>query len=91
MANVTSAEKFGIEKGMEKGIEKGMEKGMEMGIEKGRYIVAKSLWLKGADINFIAQVTELPLDAIKKIQEEVIFSNAPNSLPTHPLKENISG
>ena len=64
--------KKGIEQGIEQGIEKGIEKGIEQGIEKGQYaeklkIAANSLTL-GMDVEFIAKLTGLSVDEIKKLK-----------------------
>jgi len=47
--------------------EEGMEKGMEKGIEIGKETVARAMKEKGADVNFIAEVTNLPIDTILKL------------------------
>jgi predicted transposase/invertase (TIGR01784 family) len=52
------------EESFEEGMEKGMEKGMKKGMEKGILKTARAMKEKGADIGFIAEVTELPIDTI---------------------------
>jgi len=47
----------------EEGIEIGMEKGEAIASEK----IARAMKEKGADVNFIAEVTNLPIDTILKL------------------------
>ncbi|RXI96232.1 transposase [Anaerobacillus alkaliphilus] len=60
----------GIEKGMEKGIEKGMEEGIQKGIELTKVEVALSMLRKGLFISDIHEVTGLPVEEIKNLQEQ---------------------
>src|SRR5690606_12148176 len=61
----------GMEKGIEKGREEGMEKGITIGIEKGalqRDIqIVQNLLSKGADLDFIADVTSLPKERVAQL------------------------
>jgi predicted transposase YdaD len=45
------------------GEKRGEEKGMEIAAEK----IARAMKEKGADINFIAEVTNLPIDTIQRL------------------------
>jgi len=51
------------------GVEIGMEKGIEKGIEKGKLEIAKNLLMTDTSHEVIAQVTNLPLETIKKLVE----------------------
>ncbi|GBU23341.1 hypothetical protein R80B4_03258 [Fibrobacteres bacterium R8-0-B4] len=59
------------EEGFEKGMEKGREEGIEIGMEKGEGIaaerIAHAMKEEGADVHFIAKVTNLSIDAIQKL------------------------
>ena len=46
-------------------------KGIEQGVEKGVKDTAINMLKKKIDINFISEVTELDLESIKKLQEEL--------------------
>ena len=58
----------GMEKGMEKGMERGMEKGLRRGREQGREEIARGLLATGADPEFVARITKLPLKEIEKLK-----------------------
>jgi predicted transposase YdaD len=51
------------EEGFEMGWDKGMEKGEVVAAEK----IARAMKEEGADINFIAKVTNLPIDTIQRL------------------------
>jgi len=53
----------GFEMGWDKGMEKGKGEGMEIAAEK----IARAMKEEGADVNFIAKVTNLPIDTIQKL------------------------
>jgi predicted transposase YdaD len=53
----------GFEMGWDKGMEKGKGEGMEIAAEK----IARAMKEKGADVNFIAEVTNLPIDTIQRL------------------------
>jgi len=61
----------GIQKGIEEGIQKGIEEGLQKGIKEGVLKVAKSALEKGADIDFVASITELDIEIVKKLKEEI--------------------
>lgn len=63
---MTIAEQL-IKEGMEKGIAKGIEQGVEKGLEK----TAEAAFKKGADIDFISDITGLSIDKLKAIKEKV--------------------
>ncbi len=52
------------------GMEKGMEKGIEKGIEKEKIRTAINLFKLGADLDFIARVTELDQETLQRIIRE---------------------
>ena len=66
----------GREKGLEEGIAKGREKGIEEGIAKGRsegesnkaLKIAQAMLAKGLDAETIAELTELPIDDVRKLK-----------------------
>ena len=51
------------EEAEKRGEKRGEEKGMEIAAEK----IARAMKEKGADINFIAEVTNLPIDTIQRL------------------------
>lgn len=55
----------------EQGREKGIEQGMEQGVEKGMKIAAKKLLQKNQDIDFVSDVTGLPVDVIYVIKRKL--------------------
>ncbi len=57
--------------GMQEGIQKGIQKGMEKGERNALYKVAKKMLKNRSDLNFIRQITELPLETIEKLEKEV--------------------
>ncbi|AUG57302.1 Rpn family recombination-promoting nuclease/putative transposase [Acetivibrio saccincola] len=61
----------GIQKGIEEGIQKGIEEGLQKGIKEGVLKVAKSALEKGAGIDFVASITELDIEIVKKLKEEI--------------------
>ncbi len=68
---MNSYEKKGYERGIEKGIEQGIEKGIEKGIEQGKMEDARKMLLKGMDVNFIRDITELPLEKIEELKKSL--------------------
>jgi len=76
MEAVKAAEKKGIEKGKKEGKkvgliegkEKGIKEGKKVGIETGLKKVAKNMKKKGTPIDFIAEITGLSIEEIKKIK-----------------------
>ncbi|SDC14435.1 Rpn family recombination-promoting nuclease/putative transposase [Shouchella lonarensis] len=52
--------------------EKGIEEGIEKGIEKERTETAKRMLLEGAEGAFIAKVTQLPLEKVQELKEELV-------------------
>lgn len=49
------------------------EKGKEIGREEGVKRVALAMLKKGTDIDFIAEVTRLDIEEIKKLKEQLYF------------------
>ena len=64
-------EKRGMEKGMAKGMEIGMEKGIAKGMEKEKLATAHRLLSMGLSDEQVSTVTELPLEEIQKLKEQV--------------------
>ncbi|MCM1371302.1 MAG: hypothetical protein NC181_05410, partial [Clostridium sp.] len=50
-----------------KGLEQGLEQGLERGIKQRNIEIAKNMLEEGSTIDFIAKVTELPIDQIEKL------------------------
>ena len=57
--------------GMEKGMAKGMEKGMAKGMEKEKQSTARRLLSMGLSEEQVSTATELPLEVIRKLSEQV--------------------
>ena len=69
MTYVTSAERFGIEKGREEGIEKGREEGIEKGREETRMEMARNLIQRlQLDDATIAELTGLSKEEVHKLR-----------------------
>ena len=60
-----------LEKGREEGRAIGLEEGRELGREEGKRAVARKLLLKGMDIPFIVEMTELSEEEIERIKREL--------------------
>ena len=60
--------KEALKLGEKKGRKEGKKIGMEKGIEKGIKMVAKSALKKGTAIDYIAEITGLSIEEIKKIK-----------------------
>jgi len=62
----------GLQKGMSQGLEKGRKEGREEGREEGAKLtkieVAKTMLVKGLDINLISQISELSIDEIMELK-----------------------
>ena len=55
-------------KGMKEGMKEGLEEGMQKGMQKGRQEVALNLLKEKADLSFIAKMTGLSVEEIKKLK-----------------------
>ena len=60
-----------LEKGREEGMAKGMEKGREEGMEKEKISTARRLLSMGLSEEQVSTATELPLEEIQKLREQV--------------------
>ena len=60
-----------LEKGREEGMAKGMEKGREEGMEKEKISTARRLLSMGFSEEQVSTATELPLEEIQKLREQV--------------------
>ena len=60
-----------LEKGREEGMAKGMEKGREEGMEKEKISTARRLLSMGFSEEQVSTATELPLEEIRKLREQV--------------------
>ena len=73
MPYITSAERFGIEKGMVMGVEKGMELGVEKGMEKGMYKEKLQTIMSLRELNMkmedIAKATRLTPEKVRAVLE----------------------
>jgi predicted transposase/invertase (TIGR01784 family) len=70
------AMKEGLREGLKEGMEKGIEKGLEMGMEKGidtqkRHTAIKMLKDKLFTLEQIASYTELPLETVRQLQDQL--------------------
>ena len=63
---VTAAEQW-----MAEGMQQGMQQGIQQGMETERLAIAKSLLLRGAGSDFVAESTGLLLDLVLKLQQEI--------------------
>ena len=61
----------GMAKGMAKGLAKGLEKGREEGMEKEKISTARRLLSMGFSEEQVSTATELPLEEIQKLREQV--------------------
>ena len=61
----------GMEKGMAKGLAKGLEKGREEGMEKEKISTARRLLSMGLSEEQVSTATELSLEEIQKLREQV--------------------
>ena len=61
----------GMAKGMEKGLAKGLEKGREEGMEKEKLSTARRLLSMGLSEEQVSTATELSLEEIQKLREQV--------------------
>ena len=62
---MTIAEQFKAE-----GIQQGIQQEVEKGIEQEKIIIAERLLSEGAEISFIAKITNLSLAKIKELKEK---------------------
>ena len=60
-----------IQRGYDKGVNQGVQQGMQQGMQEERLAVAKQMLQKGADIQFISDVTKLSLAEIQKIKSSL--------------------
>ena len=61
----------GLVKGLAKGLAKGLEKGREEGMEKEKIATARRLLSMGLSEEQVSTATELPLEEIQKLREQV--------------------
>ena len=69
--SIDTALEKGREEGMAKGMEKGLEKGREEGMEKEKIATARRLLSMGLSEEQVSTATELPLEEIQKLREQV--------------------
>ena len=60
-----------LEKGREEGMAKGLEKGREEGMEKEKISTARRLLSMGLSEEKVSTATELSLEEIRKLREQV--------------------
>ena len=58
--------------GLAEGIEQGIEKGIEQGAEKTKIETAKNMINKNIPPETIAECTDLPLEKVIKLKEEIL-------------------
>ncbi|MDD3880283.1 MAG: Rpn family recombination-promoting nuclease/putative transposase, partial [Syntrophomonas sp.] len=54
------------------GISEGKREGISEGKREGKLETARVALLKGADIEFVAEITNLPLESIQKLKAEIV-------------------
>ena len=69
--SIDTALEKGREEGMEKGLEKGREEGLAKGMEKEKISTARRLLSMGLSEEQVSTATELPLEEIQKLREQV--------------------
>nr|WP_297013093.1 hypothetical protein [Prevotella sp.] len=69
--SIDTALEKGREEGMAKGMEKGLEKGREEGMEKEKISTARRLLSMGLSEEQVSTATELSLEEIQKLREQV--------------------
>ena len=69
--SIETALEKGREEGMAKGLAKGLEKGREEGMEKEKIATARRLLSMGLSEEQVSTATELPLEEIQKLREQV--------------------
>ena len=51
--------------------EEGREEGMKEGVKEGKLVTAKAALMKGLDIDFVAEITGLPIEIIQQLKNEL--------------------
>ena len=69
--SIDTALEKGREEGMAKGLEKGREEGLAKGMEKEKISTARRLLSMGLSEEQVSTATELPLEEIQKLREQV--------------------
>ena len=69
--SIDTALEKGREEGMAKGLEKGREEGMAKGMEKEKISTARRLLSMGLSEEQVSTATELSLEEIQKLREQV--------------------
>ena len=62
----------GIEEGIEEGICQGIEQGIEQGIASNKKEMVINMYKKGLDLSLISECTNLNLEEVKEIIENII-------------------
>ena len=64
----------GIQQGMQQGIQQGIQQGMQQGMQQGwqerNYEVVSNMLKKNTDVDFISEVTGMPVKEIKKLKNK---------------------
>ena len=69
--SIDTALEKGREEGMAKGLKKGREEGLAKGMEKEKIATARRLLSMGLSEEQVSTATELPLEEIQKLREQV--------------------
>ena len=56
----------------EEGMKEGLKEGERKGKREGKLETARNALLKGADVEFVAEITNLPLETIQKLKAEIM-------------------
>ena len=58
--------------GLAEGIEQGIEQGFEQGAEKTKFETAKKFLQEGLPVEQIARCTDLPLEKVNQLKQQII-------------------
>ncbi len=71
ISNLGETIKEALKEAKLKGIEQGIKQGMEQGTKKTQIEIAKNLLISNLAIDIIANSTQLSLEEVKKLAEEI--------------------
>lgn len=65
----------GRAEGLQTGLQKGIQEGVQKGKFEGKLEIAKRLLVEGVEIAFIAKITGISLEKLKKLNDEALLSS----------------
>ncbi len=71
IARIDAGVIMGRDEGLQEGHEKGLQEGHEKGLQEGRKEVARSMLRANLDVNVIAKLSNLSIEAVKVLEAEV--------------------